>query len=214
MIKGIIFDLDGTTLSTIEDITDSLNDALNEYGIEVKSTQEAMKNVGSGYLKLVQAFAPDSFSQEKVKEMADRYRDIYAQNYSNKTRPYPGIVELLEKLQKKGIQLAVNSNKSDSSTKGLINKYFPGITFVEVFGAREGVKHKPDPQAANEIAQLMGLNKDEILYIGDSETDIQTAKNAGMKSVGCLWGYRDRETLENSKADIIVEKAEEILNYL
>ena len=113
-----------------------------------------------------------------------------------------------------GIILAINSNKPDKITKNLISQHFPGNNFISIIGSREGIPNKPDPYSANEIVKLMGLNKDEVLYVGDSESDIKTAKNAGLKSVGCLWGFRDIEVLTEAQTDIIIKEPKELLNYL
>lgn len=214
MIKGIIFDLDGTTLSTLEDIQDSLNVALKEYGIEEKTYDEVRLGVGRGYINLVKAVVPSDYKQEKVLEIAERYKDIYSNNCDKKTKPYPGITELLQELQNRNIKIAINSNKSDKNTKNIIFKNFPGINFVEVFGSRPDVNIKPDPAGANYIIEKMNLSKDEVLYVGDSETDMATARNAGLKAAGCLWGFRDKETLINNGADIILDKPKDLLKYL
>jgi phosphoglycolate phosphatase len=124
------------------------------------------------------------------------------------------MVELLEDLKAKGIKMAVNSNKSDEFTKELISRNYPGIDFVVVYGAREGVAHKPDPVSALETAELMGLKPEEIAYVGDSDVDMKTGKNAGMKTIGCLWGYRDEQLLRESGADYIVFEPKEIELYL
>ena len=122
--------------------------------------------------------------------------------------------EVLKILQKNGIQLAINSNKSDNTTKILIGKCFPDISFTEVMGAREDIPRKPDPTGAQMILDLMKISKEEALYVGDSDTDMLTGKNAGIRTAGCLWGYRDLKTLKESGADIILSRPEELLNYL
>ena len=131
-----------------------------------------------------------------------------------KSVAYEGMYELVKSLQEKGIRLAVNSNKPDDMTKKLIYKCYPDVDFTAVYGAREGVPNKPDPSTANEIAEMMGLKNEEIMYVGDSDVDIRTAKNANMVSCGCLWGYRDLKNLEDAGADHIVSKPEEIARYL
>ena len=214
MIKGMIFDLDGTTVSTLEDLCDSVNITLRQNGYPERSLEEVRMAVGNGSLKLISRSVPAGISDERISELLKQYVGIYTSNYNIKSHAYDGVPELLQELQKKGVLLAVNSNKPDHLTKALINECFPDIEFVGVIGDQKDLPKKPDPTGANGLIDQMGLNKDEVLYIGDSETDIKTAKNAGLKSIGCLWGFRDLETLKEAGADIIVSEPQEILNYL
>ncbi len=214
MIKGIIFDVDGTTLDTLDDIYESFNKALELFHMPLQTKDQVRMGVGRGFKVLIDKCTPEGTDEKTKEEFLPVYSGIYAENYKNKTLPYEGIPELLKALHEKGIRLAINSNKGDAYVKGLIEKNFPDIPFTEVMGAREGIAHKPDPQGTDMIIDEMGLNKEEILYIGDSDVDIMTARNAGVKSIGCLWGFRDEETLKNAGADIIVSRPEEILNHL
>ncbi len=214
MIKGIIFDVDGTTLDTLDDIYESFNRALELFHMPLQTKDQVRMGVGRGFKVLIDKCTPEGTDEKTKEEFLPVYSGIYAENYKNKTLPYKGIPELLKALHEKGIRLAINSNKGDAYVKGLIEKNFPDIPFTEVMGAREGIAHKPDPQGTDMIIDEMGLNKEEILYIGDSDVDIMTAKNAGVRSIGCLWGFRDEETLKNAGADIIVSRPEEILNHL
>lgn len=214
MIKGIIFDLDGTTLNTLYDILDSTNMTLDFFNYPNKTYDEVRMAVGRGSRNLIKDVFPKNTNEETIDKALKKYIEIYNQNYNKKTKPYDGILDLLEELNKKNILLGVNSNKPDNLTKALIKKHFPNIKFIEVYGAVNGVPHKPDPTLANNIISKMELKKDEVLYVGDSETDIKTAKNTEVKSIGCLWGFRDFETLKNAKADYIISNPKEILNYL
>ena len=214
MIKGIIFDLDGTTLSTLNDIQNALNETLRNFGMKEQTYDEVRLHVGSGAKKLVERSLPENMGEEELDRIYKAYIEEYGKSFDILTGPYDGIPETLAELQNKGIKLAVNSNKGNAPTNSLIKKHFPNIDFVAVYGSRAGIPNKPDPASANEIIEMMNLEKDEVLYVGDSETDIKTAKNAGLKSVGCLWGFRDRKTLEEAQTDIIVEKPQELLNCL
>lgn len=214
MIKGIIFDLDGTTLNTLKDIHESFNKAFRKYGLEEKSLDEVRMGVGNGFRVLTKKLIPEDIKEETVEEIALCYQKTYTENYYKNTRPYEGVSELLSDLQKQGIQMAVNSNKSDVFVKDLIARNFPEIRFTEVCGSLDGVALKPDPEGVYRILKLMGLSKKEVLYVGDSETDMKTAKNAGLKSVGVLWGFRDYETLKENGADHIIERPEELLTIL
>ena len=214
MIKGIIFDLDGTTIYTIEDLADSVNMALEEFGFPTKTYAEVTAAIGRGSKKLIEDVTPEGTSEEVQENLLKRYIEIYRENLDVKSKAYDGMYELVKNLQDKGIKLAVNSNKPDDMTKKLIYKCYPNIDFVAVYGAMEGVKHKPDPEQANQIAELMDLKNEEIMYIGDSDVDIKTAKNAKMRSCGCLWGYRDLKNLTDAGADCIVSNPEEIMRCL
>lgn len=214
MIRGIIFDVDGTTLNTLNDLYVSFNQALKEFGLPARSKDEIRMGVGSGFKVLVDRCTPPDTSEELKQKLGVRYGEIYSENYRKTTVPYDGIRELLQTLRDSNIALAISSNKSDRYVKGLAEKNFPDIEFVEVMGAREGFPHKPDPKGAKFIIEKMGLKKEEVMYVGDSDIDILTGKNAGAKTVGCLWGFRDRETLENAGADIILSEPLELLKYI
>ncbi|MCR2045162.1 HAD family hydrolase [Anaerosalibacter massiliensis] len=212
--KGIIFDLDGTLLDTIEDIGDSMNEVLERFNLPTHSYEEYKKKVGGGFRRLVLKNFPKETDEETINNAVDILFKVYDRRYLNKTRPYNGINDLLDSLVEKDIKLAVNSNKKDEYTKNLIDKFFKRIPFVKVYGEREDVDHKPDPTTALEIAESMGLKLDEILFIGDSNVDIMTAKNAHMDSVGVLWGFRNREELEKYGANYIVSNWKEIVDIV
>ena len=214
MIKGIIFDLDGTTIYTIEDLTDSVNAALRQFGFPERSIEEAIKALGRGRRYLINKLVPEGTDEETELKVGDLYWEIYKENYDKKSKAYEGMNELLRRLQDKGIKLAVNSNKGDELTKKLIAKCYPDIEFVAVYGSRPGVHHKPDPTGALQISELMGLKNEEVMYVGDSEVDIETARNANMVATACSWGYRDLETLEECKPDHIIHKPEELLRCI
>ncbi|MBQ2655274.1 MAG: HAD family hydrolase [Erysipelotrichaceae bacterium] len=214
MKKGVIFDLDGTTLYTLTDITTSFNTALKEFGFPQKSEDEIRMGVGMGFRILVDNIVPKD-TDEKIKDaIALRYKEIYSSNYYIHTRPYEGMRETLEKLRDLGVKMAVNSNKSDIFVKDLIARNFPGIEFVDVTGSIEGVALKPDPQAARMILDKMGIDASEAAYIGDSDIDMKTGVNAGMLTIGCLWGYRDEKVLKEAGAMALAEKPEDILKLI
>ena len=212
--KGVIFDLDGTLLNTIEDLGDTVNKVLEEFSLPTFTYAEYKLKVGGGIKNLVINSFPENTSQEIIDEGLKLFDLYYEKNYKNKTRPYKGILEVLDELKERGIKLAVNSNKRDDYTKLLVDKFFPDIGFLKVYGDREGVVKKPDPHSALEIAEFMNLEAGEVLYIGDSNVDILTAKNAAMDSVGVLWGFRDREEFNKYGADFIVGDPKEILGII
>ena len=213
MIKGIIFDLDGTTINTLNELKISLNEALKDYGFPDRTLDEVRMGVGRGFRKLIEVSVPENTDDKTIDEVGEHYRKIYDKNYML-SKPYEGVYDLLNKLQDKNIKLAVNSNKSDKFTKNLILSNFPGINFVSIYGAREGIKHKPNPYTALEIAGEMNLDRSELAYVGDSDVDMQTAKNAGMFAIGCLWGFRDEKTLLENGAELIVKTPEEIFEFI
>ena len=213
MLKGLIFDLDGTTLDTLEDIVYSYNATLKDVGLETKSEDAIRMGVGRGFRNLVNNTFPN-LAEEKREEIALAYRKKYGENYYKHTHPYPGMFELLKTLNEKGILLAVNSNKSDIYVKDLIARNYPGINFVAVMGSMEGIALKPDPQATEIIIKKMGLKKEEVAYVGDSETDILTGINAGVKTFAFLWGFRDKKTLIKAGADLLFESPKELSDYL
>lgn len=208
---GVIFDLDGTLLNTINDLGSSVNDVLKYYGLPEHSIEEYMKMVGNGMKRLLlSSLPPEQTERIDIEQAFDMFQKIYAEKYMEHTVPYDGIPELVEWLYHSGIKLAVNSNKRDDYTKSLIDKYFTHIPFVQVLGERPGIPRKPDPSAALEIAAEMGESPEKLLYIGDSEVDIETGKNAGMDTVGVIWGFRGRGGLDAVKAVYIAESPVDI----
>lgn len=216
--KGIIFDLDGTLLNTIEDLTDSVNDVMEEYHFPKHDTKACKMMVGNGFQKLIKRALPEEKQNDEkfVLEALKKFAQAYHQRYLNKTVPYDGIMKLFDQLEENGIKIAVNSNKRSDYTEDLVNKFFEGYKMVAVYGEREseGIPKKPDPTAALEIAKQMDLSVKEVLYIGDSQTDMQTGQNAGMDTIGVSWGFRGAKELRDNKATYIVEKPEDILTYV
>lgn len=214
MIKGLIFDLDGTTLDTLEDIKKCLNIILEKNNIIPVDREKVRLSLGRGSRNLIKDQLPENTNDNYIDDLTNQYLEIYSKNYNVLTKPYNGIYDLLIELQNKGYVLAVNSNKPNEFCKNLMEHHFPKIKFISIIGARSGIPYKPDPYSTNEIVEKMGFKKEEVLYVGDSENDVLTAKNANLKAVGCLWGFRDLKTLEKAGADIIISEPKELLNYL
>lgn len=214
MIKGIIFDLDGTLLNTIDDLTNSVNDTLKFFNDERRNTNEqTMAMVGHGMKNLIKNLFPGK-DESFILKALDVFLDAYARQYTNCTKPYEGIKEVIDSLIEKGYKVGVNSNKNNDYTLHLIKLHFPNMNLEYVTGVKPGDKIKPDPTNVNGIINKMELKNDEILYVGDSPTDYQTSKNANLKFVGVSWGYRTKEQIHNAGADIVIDKANEILNLL
>lgn len=211
--KLVIFDLDGTVLDTVADLADAVIFALEKHGFPPRSYAEVMSFVGNGVIKLIERALPDGHKDpETVEKVYIDFNARYSSHYADKTVPYSGVPELLECLKTRGIKLAVLSNKPDKFTNELIEGFFPGV-FDVVRGSVDGVPRKPDPTAELNILRGFGVSPDECLHIGDSDTDVLTAHNAGIRCVGCTWGYRPRKTLEECGADYIVESVTELRNF-
>jgi len=209
--KAIIFDLDGTLLNSLVDIADSVNFVLKKYNLPVHSIEEYKLFIGSGIEKLVERALPDNISDENFKKYLDEIKSVYEKNQISKTKPYDGILEMLKILNNKGVSLNILSNKPIDFTKMVVEHFLGDIKFDNVLGAREGVPKKPNPQAVSEIIDNLKLNKEEVLYVGDTGTDMQTAENAGLTSVGVLWGFRGLEELMENNADYIIEETSKII---
>ena len=211
MKKLVIFDLDGTLLNTIADLANSTNYALKVLGYPIHEPDKYNFMVGNGINKLFERALPDGEkTEENVLRVRQEFVPYYDQHNADKSRPYPGVTELLETLQTACMQLAVASNKYQAATEKLIAHYFPNIKFTAVFGQREGIPVKPDPIIVKEILQIAKVQEEETLYVGDSGVDMQTAINAGVTSCGVTWGFRPRTELESFHPDHIVDNAEEI----
>lgn len=213
MIKGLIFDLDGTLLNTIKDIGDSVNAMLEDYGFKTHSIDEYRLMVGNGFNDLIYKALPSNASENKQLEGLEKFLYYYNLNYMNSSLPYDGIVELLKELEKRGIKLGVNSNKREDYTVSLLEAYLKDIHFIKVVGQKDQPK-KPDPLGARQIIEAMGVKEEEVLYVGDSKTDILTAKNANLRSIGVLWGFRDENELLSNGADYIAKEPLDILKII
>lgn len=215
MKKLVIFDLDGTLLNTIADLAHSTNYALKQNGFPIHETERYNFFVGNGINKLFERALPEG---EKTEENILRVRKEFLKHYdlhnTDCSSPYPGIPELLNQLQQANIQLAVASNKYQAATVKLINHYFPAIRFAEVLGQREGVPTKPAPTIVYNILEKTHTDKAEVLYVGDSGVDMQTAQNSGITACGVTWGFRPRIELENFTPENIVDKPCEILELV
>lgn len=206
MKRLVIFDLDGTLLNTIADLASSTNHALNQLGYPTHKPEEYNFMVGNGINKLFERALPEGEkTEENVLRVRREFIPYYDRHNADESRPYPGIPELLETLQAKGIQLAVASNKYQAATEKLIAHYFPNIKFIAVYGQRDGVNVKPDPTIVEDILRISGTPKQEVLYVGDSGVDMQTARNAGVTACGVTWGFRPLAELESFNPRYIID---------
>lgn len=215
MKKLVIFDLDGTLLDTIADLAASTNYALEGNGFPTHAVNAYRFFVGNGVTKLFERALPEG---ERTPENIEKIRALFIPYYNSHnmdhSRPYPGMVELLSTLQDAGVKLAVASNKYQAATEKLVAHFFPGISFARVLGQREGVPTKPDPSIVNEIVATAGVRKADVLYVGDSNVDMQTAQQGGVEACGVTWGFRPATELAAYRPALLAERAEEILTYV
>lgn len=210
--RAIIFDLDGTLLDTLEDIGDSVNRMLAEYGFPGHTRDDYTRFIGNGIKMLVTRALPvDGRSGELVDACVRRAREIYWQNWNHKTRPYDGIIELLDRLKTMGLPLAVLSNKPHDFTVRYVDAYFDRQAFKVVMGQNDHFPVKPDPASALDIARQINLPPSSFLFVGDSAVDMQTATAAGMFSVGVAWGFRGAKELRENGCRALVTHPLEIL---
>jgi len=210
---AVIFDLDGTLLNTLGDLRAATNHALEVRGLPPHSMEEIRQFIGNGIRLLICRAMPEGTPEAEIDAALDDFKAYYAAHIHDRTVPYDGIPQLLTALRKRGIQVAVLSNKIDSASQQLIEYFFPGKTDV-VFGEHVGVPRKPDPTSCRMVMQQLGVQPEQVLYVGDSGTDMQTAKNAGLYAVGVTWGFRSKEVLLKYGADVLVHRPEQILQIL
>ena len=215
MKKLVIFDLDGTLLNTIADLAASTNQALRYFGYPEHPTEAYRFFVGNGINKLFERALPeDARTEEHVLRIRSRFLPYYNEHNADFSTPYPGIPEVLQALQDQGLLLAVASNKYQAATEKLITYYFPNLRFVKVLGQREGIPVKPDPTIVHDILQETHIHPKDVLYVGDSGVDMQTALHAGVDAVGVSWGFRPRTELEPLHPLAIIDRAEDLLKFI
>ena len=207
-----VFDLDGTLLDTLGDLADAINSTMRAFGYPEKTDAQVLAAIGNGIKRAIEAVLPGEPDAQTTEAALALFRKEYEKCYLNRTRPYPGVIELLQTLRGAGYGIAVISNKSDSFTAGLVEKHFGGLVDA-AFGERPGVPLKPAPDAVFEVIAAAGGAPGRAVYIGDSEVDAATARNAGMPCVLVSWGFRGRDSLigAGAAADSIVDTAGEVL---
>jgi len=205
MIKLIIFDLDGTLLNTLDDLADCTNYVLQKNGYPTHEINAYKYFVGNGVEMLLRRALPKDIPESNFSEIMQQFMSYYEIHKSDKTAPYEGMVKALEKLQEKGILLTIATNKPHDLLPELMRHYFPTIKWAAVFGNRKDVLIKPHPQIVYDILAATQIPKNQILYVGDTAVDMETAQNAGIKTVGALWGFRTKEELEKAGADYLIE---------
>lgn len=211
----VIFDLDGTLLDTLEDLTDAVNVALEKYGLPLRSIEEVRSFVGNGLRNLMTKAVLEGEAYPQFEELFEFFRDYYKKNCNHKTVPYEGIIELMKELKGRGIQMAIVSNKIDAGVKELNEKFFAEYVERELaIGEREGMRRKPAPDSIFEILNQLQVEPEHALYVGDSEVDILTAENADVRCVSVSWGFREEDFLMEQGASVVINRPLELLENL
>ena len=215
-MKACIFDLDGTLTNTLESMTYSVNLTLKEMGLSQITKDQCRMFVGNGARVLIEESLKVSGDPKasRIEEGMKIYGRIFDQNCTYHVTLYEGIPEMLKALKDRGIHLAVLSNKPDRQTVKVVKEIFEDNIFDYAQGQKDGIRRKPEPDGVWYLMEQMQVSKEECLYIGDSEVDAATGKNAGLKTIGVLWGFRDRKTLETAGADQLIERPEELLQFV
>ena len=212
-IEAVIFDLDGTLLNTLYDLTDAVNWALEKYGQPTRSLEEVRAFVGNGLRNLMLQAVPNGAENPVFEDLFEFFREYYKSHCNVKTAPYEGILELLKEIKGRGVKMAIVSNKIDAGVKELNEIHFKEYIDVAI-GEREGISRKPAPDSVNEALRLLEVDKEHAVYVGDSDVDIQTAKNAEIRCISVSWGFRDEAFLMESGAGIMIDRPLELLEYL
>lgn len=211
MIDTVIFDLDGTLLNTLDDLTDSVNFALGKMGYPLHTADEVRLMVGNSVIYLIEKALPEGADKQTFDKTLSLFESHYQTNMRNKTVPYDGIINMLEAVKKQGYKTAVVSNKPDAFTKQLVNELFGEYISVAI-GRSDSMPRKPAPDTVWYALDLLSSEKECAVYVGDSEVDVLTAKNAGLPCVGCLWGFRDKQTLEAAGAAYLISSPAELIH--
>ncbi len=212
-MKLVIFDMDGTIVSTAESYMYSMNQVLKQEGLPVHDLESYIKWMGGGFRNLTMKAIPESKRNEKyIDELTQRMDDVYGQHWDYHLKAYDGIYHLMDALVERGILLAINTNKMDDKAKKIIEELFYNYDFVDIIGKRADIPNKPDPFAARLIMKKAKVTPKETMYVGDSQYDVETAINAGAIPVAVKWGYRDESVLQ--KAKYLLNHPMELLEYI
>lgn len=212
--KGVIFDLDGTLVNSLEDLADSMNSVLLDYHFPTHSLDAYKSFIGNGILNLVRVSLPETVQDEQIiMSCYNRMIDIYSNNCTIKTKPYDGIIFLLNELKSRKMKLSVFSNKADEFTKKIVQSLMPDY-FDVIMGLKSEAHKKPNPLGALQISENLGISPENMVYIGDTGIDMQTAQNAKMYGVGALWGFRTREELITNGAKKTLNHPMDLIKFL
>ncbi len=212
---AILFDVDGTLLNTLEDLSDAVNRVLAGKGFPTHKLEAYRYFIGDGSAMLItRALPEEKRNDDTIRSCIEMFIEDYGRNWNVRTKPYDGVTEMLDALMARGLKIAALSNKPHEFTKRCVNDLLPNWTFEVVLGYRDAVPLKPDPASALEVAKRLNIPPVDFLFLGDSAVDMKTAIAAGMYPVGVLWGYRSIEELQENGAQALIERPLEILNLL
>lgn len=212
-IKLILFDLDGTLMNTLEDLTDSTNHILTINNFPTRTIEEIRNFVGNGIRKLIERAVPENTSESIIEKCYQEMIIYYKEHSLIKTSPYPGVTELIKSLRLKGIKIGIITNKAQNSADVIVDKFFKNSIDL-VIGDNNKFPLKPNPDSINEVIKYFNVSKNETIYIGDSEVDLLTGKNADVKTIAVLWGFRDKEFLIKKGGKIFAETSKELEKLL
>lgn len=213
--KAIIFDLDGTLLNTLEDLTDAVNAALAKYHMPARTREQIRHYVGNGIVKLMERAVPEGRDHPDFDRALEEFKQYYSVHCRDKTALYPGILNMLQQCKAQGIRMAIVSNKADFAVKELNPVYFQGLIEI-AHGENEaaGIRKKPAPDMVFQTLREMDCRVEQAVYVGDSDVDLETAAHAGMTCISVSWGFRSREFLEQHGAERIVDTPDELIRYV
>lgn len=211
--KAVIFDLDGTLLNTLEDLTDAVNHVMRQFNYPEHTIEEIRSFVGNGIKLLIERSLPYGKDNPEFDKVFSEFKSYYTSHCQIKTRPYDGIMELISSLKEQGYKLAIVSNKNQSAVTELNNIYFSDYISTAI-GEKEGVRKKPAPDTVIKALNELGISSDDAVYVGDSDVDRETAKNSDMDCISVTWGFRERKLLESLKPYAIIDKPAELFNYV
>ncbi|MDO4167303.1 MAG: HAD-IIIA family hydrolase [Eubacteriales bacterium] len=209
----VIFDMDGTILNTLDDLTDSLNVVLLAHHYPQRTLAEVRSFVGNGIRLLIERAVPEGLSVEEIDQIHQDFMNYYEEHCADKTKPYQGVPALIKTLREQGYRTAVVSNKADQAVQELCQQYFPGLFDIAV-GERPGIAKKPAPDSVNQVLQSLNMKREQAVYVGDSEVDVATAYNAGMDGIAVTWGFRKPDFLKQQGATCLVSDPKEIIDLV
>ena len=212
-ITTIVFDLDGTLLDTLQDLANAVNHALSSHGLPARSLAEVRSFLGNGIRYLVERSVPEGLPAEQLEKVFQTFRQYYMEHCLDQTQPYEGIMPLMEKLHSRGYKMAIVSNKLHPAVQELNERFFARYVSSAV-GESATVRRKPNPDAVLAALAELGSCREEAVYVGDSEVDLATARNAGLPCISVLWGFRDKGFLEQQGATCCIARPEELLDVL
>ena len=213
MINTVIFDMDGTVLNTLDDLTDAVNHVFSQFDLPPRSASEYRKFFGNGIGYAMKCAAPEGTPDSLFDKMVPVFREYYDKHCLDKTRPYDGILELMKVLKNKGYKMAIVSNKIDSAVKELNNRFFSEYVPVAI-GEKPGTRRKPAADTVLVALDELGATRDEAVYVGDSEVDLQTARNSELPCIAVLWGFRDKELLIENGATTFANTPDDVISIL